>query len=292
MFSFDCNAVTNQIELEFPACPLCRSERREMSYGHFGEHKIMRCRDCRVHYLYPRLTENAMRRFYTNDDYFESSDAGYSDASYADQERALRATFKRLMRNLHKRQLTGGSLLEVGCGYGYLLEEAKEYFSRRVGTDFSPQGVRLSSAKADEVYEGGIEQIPVAARFNCIIATHVIEHIYQPLEFVKQLISRAKPCGAIILAAPDMGGMLRKVMGHRWASFKIPEHVLYFDDATLSALMRQAGLIDVEKLPYLHAFPLALIASKLRLPVPAALSKTNIWVPATTVALYGRVPNE
>ncbi|MBA2605615.1 MAG: class I SAM-dependent methyltransferase [Acidobacteriota bacterium] len=282
----------NQIELEFPACPLCHSERRELSYGQFGEHKIMRCQDCHVHYLYPRLNESAMRRFYTNDNYFEGGDSGYSDTSYADQERALSATFKRLMRNLHKRKLTGGSLLEVGCGYGYLLEEAKEYFSRRVGTDFSPEGVRLASAKADEVYEGGIEQIPATAKFDCVIATHVIEHVYQPLEFVKQLISHTKPSGTVILAAPDMGGMLRKVMGHRWASFKIPEHVLYFDAATLSELMRQAGLIDIEKLPYLHAFPLALIASKLSLPFPAALGKANVWVPATTVALSGKVTYE
>ena len=292
MFLFDYNAMTNQIDLEFPACPLCHSEQRETSYGQFGEHKIMRCRDCRVHYLYPRLTESAMRRFYTNDNYFEGGDSGYSDMSYADQERALSATFKRLMRNLHKRKLTGGSLLEVGCGYGYLLEEAKEYFSPRVGTDFSPQGVRLSSAKADEVYEGGIEQVPAAAKFDCVIATHVIEHVYQPLEFVKQLMSHTKPSGTIVLAAPDMGGMLRKVMGHRWASFKIPEHVVYFDAVTLSGLMRQAGLINIEELPYPHAFPLTLIASKLRLPFPAALGMANIWVPATTVALYGKVQNE
>ncbi len=281
--------MTNHIELEFPPCPLCYSERRETSYGQFGEHKIMRCQDCQAHYLYPRLTESAMRRFYTNDNYFEGGDSGYSDTSYADQEGALSSTFKRLMRNLHKRNLTGGSLLEVGCGYGYLLEEANEYFSHRVGTDFSPQGVRLASAKADEVYEGGIEQIPVAAKFDCVIATHVIEHVYQPLEFVKQLISHTEPSGTVILAAPDMGGMLRKVMGHRWPSFKIPEHVVYFDAVTLSALMRRAGLIDIEELPYPHAFPLALIASKLRLPFPAALGKANIWVPATTVALYGNL---
>lgn len=284
--------MTNQIDLEYPACPLCQSEQRETSYEQSGEHKIVRCQDCRVYYLYPRLTESAILRFYANDNYFEGGDSGYSDTSYADQELALSATFKRLMRNLHRRKITGGLLLEVGCGYGYLLEEAEEYFSKRVGTDFSPEAVRLASAKADEIYEGGIEQVPAAAKFDCVIATHVIEHVYQPLEFVKQLISRTKPNGTVVLAAPDMGGMLKKLMGRRWASFKTPEHVLYYDHATLSALMRRAGLIDIKKLSYPHAFPLALIASKLRLPFPAALGKSNVWVPATTIALYGKVPNE
>jgi hypothetical protein len=86
-----------------------------------------------------------------------------------------------------------------------------------------------------------------------------------------------------------MGGMLRKTMGRRWASFKVPEHVLYFDAATLSSVMRDAGLTGLEVLPYPHAFPFGLIASKLHLPSPAAIRKLNVWVPATTIAVYGKV---
>ncbi|MEJ7701979.1 MAG: hypothetical protein WKF71_20420 [Pyrinomonadaceae bacterium] len=112
----------NQIELEFPACPLCHSERRELSYGQFGEHKIMRCQDCHVHYLYPRLNESAMRRFYTNDNYFEGGDSGYSDTSYADQERALSATFKTLNAKFAQaqvnRRLTTRSRLRVRLSFG------------------------------------------------------------------------------------------------------------------------------------------------------------------------------
>jgi SAM-dependent methyltransferase len=244
-----------------------------------------------MYYLYPRLTESAMRQFYEEDSYFEGGDSGYSDTSYAEQARALRATFKRLMRNIKKRGLSGGSLLEVGSGYGYLLEEAKGYFEYRAATEFSPEGVRQSASKADKVYEGGAEQLPADSKFDCVIATHVIEHVYDPLEFVRKLISHTRPGGTVVLAAPDMGGMLRKATGRRWPSFKVPEHVLYFDSGTLSSLMSQAGLGEIKPLPYPHAFPLALIASKLRLPFPDALANLNIWIPATTVALYGRVPN-
>lgn len=233
-----------------------------------------------------------MHRAYMQDDYFEGGQAGYADTGYALQERALRATFRRLMCNLQKRHLTGGALLDVGCGYGFLLEEAKGFFSPRVGTEYSPQGVRLASARADKVYEGGVEQLPSDLRFDCVVATHVIEHVYEPLEFLKRLAGHTKPHGKIVLAAPDMGGFLRRLMGRRWPSFKIPEHTLYFDATTLFALMRRAGLIDLRLLPYPHAFPLALIATKLRLPFPAALGGANIWVPATTVALCGTVPHD
>ena len=285
-------ATKANVNFEYPACPLCLSHRREVRYSEIGEHKIVRCCQCGVHYLYPRLTEDAMNRAYANDEYFEGGESGYSDTSYALQERALRATFGRLMRNLQKRNLTGGTLLEVGCGYGYLLDEAKEFFTLRVGTEFSIQAVRMASTKADRIYEGGVGQLPGDLKFDCVIATHVIEHVYHPLDFVKSLGHHVKPGGTMLLAAPDIGGFLRKLMGRRWPSFKTPEHVLYFDANTLSVLMKQGGLTNLQSMPYPHAFPLRLIASKLGLPLPARLGGTSVWVPATTVAMHGRVSHE
>lgn len=245
-----------------------------------------------MYYLYPRLTEDAMNRAYSDNSYYGGGDDGYSDTGYSDQEAALKATFRRLMENLKKRGLTGGQLLEIGCGFGYLLEEAGGYFDRRVGTEFSPEGVRRASAAADKVYQGGIEAVPSDERFDCIIATHVIEHVYKPQEFVRQLADHLNPGGAVVLAAPDMGGVLRKAMGRRWPSYKVPEHIHYFDSITLARLMKQGGLTRTEILPYPHAFPIGLIASKFKVPVPAAIGRLNLWVPATTVALVGRVSDE
>jgi hypothetical protein len=66
--------------------------------------------------------------------------------------------------------------------------------------------------------------------------------------------------------------------------------VLYFDFDSLQKLMRGAGLADINRLPYPHAFPFGLIAAKFGLSLPNALARVNLWVPATTVAAYGRVP--
>ncbi len=283
--------MRNQPELEYPACPLCQSNHRKTSYSKFGAHDVVRCGDCAMYYLYPRLTEPAITRFYEQDSYYKGGESGYSDTGYSDQERALKATFKKIVKNLDKRGLTGGALLEIGCGFGYLLEEARRCFEYTVGTEFSAEGVRQSSNKADEVYEGGVESLPPDSKFDCIIALQVIEHVYKPLEFVQKLALHANPGCSIVLGTPDIGGMLKKVMGRRWPSFKIPEHVLYFDATTLSTLMRQAGLGDIKPLPYPHAFPLALIASKFSIPLPAALGNINIWVPETSIALYGKVEN-
>jgi SAM-dependent methyltransferase len=232
-----------------------------------------------------------MQQVYRQLSYYEGGASGYADTSYLAQESALRATFKRLLRHLTKRALTGGDLLEIGCGYGYLLDEARLFFGRRVGTEFSLHGAEIARATGAEVFVGGVEQLPPDATFECVLATHVIEHVYEPLPFMKRLVSHTKPGGHIILATPDIGGVLRKFMGRYWPSFKAPEHVLYFDFRTISLLMRRAGLDDVCKLPYPHAFPFSLIAAKFGLALPPLLGHLKLWVPATTVAAYGRVPH-
>ena len=243
----------------------------------------------RRQYLYPRLTEPAMHQLYREPAYFEGGSSGYADTSYVDQEPSLRVTFKSLLRNLERRGMTGGDLLEVGCGYGYLLDEARPYFRDRVGTEFSEGGAARARATGAEVFVGGIEQLPGDRSFNCAVAIQVIEHIYDPVGFVAELVTRVRPGGSVVLATPDIGGGLRKLMGRRWPSFKVPEHVVYFDFGSLQRLLVGAGLANVSRLPYPHAFPLGLLAAKFGLSLPRPVGRVNVWVPATTVAAYGRV---
>lgn len=83
-----------------------------------------------LHYLYLRLIEIAMQEVYREPSYYEGGESGYADTSYTAQESALRSTFKGLLHNLAGRGLIGGDLLEIGCGYGHLLDEARLFFDR------------------------------------------------------------------------------------------------------------------------------------------------------------------
>ena len=109
-------------ELEYPACPVCGSDRGEFSFRLHDPYRVVRCTACGFYYLYPRVIEGAMQEAYRQPSYYEGGACGYADTSYTAQQSALRATFKRLLHNLADRRLTGGTILEVGCGYGYLLD--------------------------------------------------------------------------------------------------------------------------------------------------------------------------
>ena len=114
-------AVENPDQVEQAGCAMCGSGLRTVAYSlpPFG---VVRCTACGFQYLSPRLPEAAMLELYSSSGYFEGGEMGYD--SYAEQESALRTTYRRLVRQLVRAGFDGGDLLEVGCGYGFLLEEA------------------------------------------------------------------------------------------------------------------------------------------------------------------------
>jgi len=275
-------------DLERPVCPLCGSgERRENVYG-FAPFAVARCRRCGLWYLCPRLAEPIMHRSYVDDGYFEGGEGGYS--SYQAQEPTLRPTFQRFLAELRRRGMTGGRLLEVGCAYGFFLDEAKGFFDHRTGTDYSPAALEKARGRADRLILGGTGEIPAGELFDCIACIHVIEHIYDPAAFLRRLAGHLRPGGWIVLATPDMGSFWRSVMRRRWPFFKIPEHVTFLDRRTLPELLRRSGLAEVQSLPYASVFSLDLIGEKLGIRMPGFLKELRLWLPATTIAAAGRKP--
>lgn len=283
------DTIPQASELEWPNCPLCNHSKAIVLYTWPAQHpyRVVRCTACTFTFLSPRPREKIMLALYAQDRYFEQ-DSGGGYTNYTAQQRALKQTFARLMQQMQARKLTGGRLLEVGCGPGYLLAEARPFFKERHGTDFSPRAANAAAQLADAVFTGGLDDIPSENYYDCIISNHVIEHVYDPGGFVKRLVEKLKPGGCLVLSTPHMGSYWRKLMGRRWPSFKLPEHVLYFEQHGLSSLMTASGLTKPKLLPYLHAFPLSLIMAKLGLSSAGSLSRITAWLPQTTLALWGR----
>lgn len=284
MSSRPTNAPPNCVER--CACPLCGADEVQESAYRSGHFAVVRCVSCGAWYLSPRLSEAEIREHYERNDYFEGEETGYD--SYLQQECSLRATFRKLLRHLTERGLTGGALLDVGCGYGYFLDEAKPYFVLRAGTEMSRTAAEKARAFADEIYDGGLEAIPLGKKFDTVVGLQLIEHVYHPHDFMARLLGHVKPGGTVLLTTPHMGSLWRKVMGRRWPSFKFPEHVVFYDEDALTSLIRKAGLEDIARIPHPHAFPVHEIGKKLGLPVVPGIASWNMWLPSVVLAVLGR----
>ena len=290
--------MTDARSLEEPLCPMCRSPQQTTvaTRTSWAPYRVVRCDECRFHFLSPRPTEATMRGLYTEDSYFEAEgpetvapvQGGYG--TYATQEHALRLTFRRWLTTLARAGHTGGSLLEVGCGNGYLLAEAAPFFDRRDGTELSAAAATEARKYADHVHHGSLDDLSGDTRYDVVLSNQVIEHVYDPEGFVHKQLERLRPGGSLVVATPWMSSPWQRILGSHWPSFKVPEHVLYFDRTHLAHLLRRAGLEEVTALPYLHAFPLALVGAKLRVSVPRRVGGLSIWIPGTTLGMAARRP--
>jgi SAM-dependent methyltransferase len=270
-------------------CPLCENDVPEpRPCLDFPPFRVVRCRACRLWYLSPRLPESVMLEVYTRPEYYLGRSVhGYSNdaGSYFEQEPALRTTFRRFLQALASAGLAGGRRLDVGAGLGYLLDEARGLFAERTGTDYNTEAVQSIKAFGCRGILGGVEHLPSDAKFDLIVAVGVIEHVYRPAAFVGALKNHLAVGGSIVLASPFANSVWFRFLGRRWPSFKIPEHVAYYDPVTLRHLFQRCGLAQTRTFPYPHAFPLGLLVGWFGIRVPHQLARLCVWVPHTMVAV-------
>ena len=227
-----------------------------------------------------------MRSTYEGNGYFsDSATAGYRD--YVSQEKSLRITFRRFLTELKRIGLTSGRLLEVGCGYGYFLDEARDFFPSVSGTELSPDAAyHARKSSVANVHTGDIDSIPPEwNNFDIIVAINVVEHIYAPVEFLIAAKQKLKDGGKVVVATPDFGSFWVKILGSRWPSFKIPEHVTFYTKKTLGLLLEKAGFSNIREVPFHHFFPLGLIAGKFGLSIRGDAGLLPVWLPKTMIAL-------
>jgi len=145
-----------------------------------------------------------------------------------------------------------GTWLDIGCGPGFLLSQARDRGWQCTGLDSSPfaPGFARERFGLDDVHTGLIEDVDFAGKtFDVISMQHVIEHLYEPVPTMQEILKLLKPGGILYLETPDIcsGRSLRE--GSGWLHIKIPEHVLYFSQQTLEMLMHKlhCKVLKVEK---------------------------------------------
>lgn len=284
-----CTAPQPDIDsVESTACPLCGSDQATDSPYASPPFHVVRCSHCQLWYLNPRPAADTAMANYESDQYFSGAHAGYEN--YSSQEQSLRAGFRDILARLKRHGLTGGRLLEVGSGYGYFLVEARKYYDECVGVELSPLAADAARTLSGATILNSIEAIDPDEEFDLVFASHVIEHIYDPVPFTEKLVAHLRPGGTIVYSTPDMNSFWRKLMGRHWPSFKIPEHVAFFDSNTLARLFTTANAVSHRRIGILDRFPASEILAKLGLPAPRVSARINVPLPATSVCMLARAP--
>jgi SAM-dependent methyltransferase len=153
-----------------------------------------------------------------------------------------RRNARRVLRHVEPAWATGARLLDVGCGYGFLLDEA-----RRAG--WTVAGVDVSAHAREEARARfGIEVVPEldhlpddADGFAAVTAVQVLHHAVDPDVQLNEIAARMRPGGLLALETLDRGAAIARVLGSRWSLPAAPWTVWLFDRPSLTRMLGRRG---------------------------------------------------
>lgn len=180
------------------------------------------------------------------------------DDHYLDEEQGRRATARRLLDAIG-RHVPSGRLLDVGCGHGLLLDEARQ-------RGYEVEGLELSEhAAAHARHELKLPVRPhtvadlVAAsdppRYAAIVLADVLEHLDDPLAAIDQCARLIEPGGVLCLVTPDPASRTARLAGPSWWGF-LPAHTFLLPRWTLRDLLERRGLDVASDIPLVRSFSL------------------------------------
>lgn len=136
---------------------------------------------------------------------------------------------------------TKGKALEIGSSRGYFLDELQNRGWDVVGIE--PSESRINSSELNKKYNilnSRLEEANLDKNsFDAIFCFHVIEHVVDPVNFVKMIYSILKPGGIAVIETPTYDSLSYKVLKHRERSIRCSGHLFFFTKKTLRNIVEK-----------------------------------------------------
>jgi len=161
---------------------------------------------------------------------------------------------------INSRSRTGGKkILDIGCGYGFLLKEMKARGWDVQGLEVSQTGREYAQRNWNiPVYSNPLEYLKLPANtFDVVTLLYVIEHVFNPLSLLNEINRVLKQKGFVLLRWPHTTPMV-KILGplsKKLDLYHTPYHLYDFSPKTIERLLFLAGFNSVETIISGHSMP-------------------------------------
>lgn len=157
-----------------------------------------------------------------------------------------------------------GKLLDVGCGGGHTIKFMQDLGWRVEGVDFDPEAVENARAKGLQVRCGSLDaQNYPDNYFDVVTLSHLIEHVYEPLELLRECYRILKPGGRLVMVTPNSKSLGHKLFLSNWLGLDPPRHLHIFSVDSSRLLAEKAGFEKLRILTNIREANKSFIASKL-----------------------------
>lgn len=226
------------------------------------EFTICRCGTCGYMFTWPQPEPQNLQHYYDSPDYI----------SHANNTSDLLSKIYHFVRNhtlrskvkLIKRYSKGNRLLDIGCATG-------EFLNRCRLQGFDVRGIEPNeNARLAGQKKYNLPIDPVSAikdledsSFDSITMWHVLEHVENLHERMREVFRLLKPQGTLILALPNPESDDARYYGKFWAAWDTPRHLSHFNQKSVNHLAEMHGMKIIQIHPMLYdSYYISLLSEK------------------------------
>ena len=230
------------------ACPACGADSASPAFQKY-ELSYSVCSECQTMYVSPRPTPALLDDYYSKSENYSYWNKYIFPASEdTRREKIFRPRARRIIEICQRHRLNMGTVLEVGAGFGTFCEEIKrlEAFQEVIAVEPTPDLAQSCRNRGLEVIESPIEHVKLDGRtIDLIVSFEVIEHLFNPSQFMEKCWSLLPVGGLLVLTCPNVKGFDILTLGEL-SSAVDSEHLNYFHPSSLSMLLESKGFEVLE----------------------------------------------
>lgn len=226
------------------ACPACTQLQARPAFIKSG-YPFRRCTACGFLFASPYPTAAQLAAYYN-----DTSRAPTEDRFNKAASRRRRA-FIRALKFLPY-VFPGRSVLDLGCGGGFMVEAFARLGARASGLDISAGAIAYAKKHFPRgtYYCETLEAFRARGlRFDFVFSSEVLEHVPGPDELLTSFAAVTKPGGYLYVASPDAGHPLVPADIAEWDQVAPPEHIQLFNRENARILFARYGLTLVKAYP-------------------------------------------
>jgi 2-polyprenyl-3-methyl-5-hydroxy-6-metoxy-1,4-benzoquinol methylase/ribosomal protein S27E len=229
-------------------CPACMAHERKGMYSKNG-FQYVACLACETVYISPRPPKPILEGYYeTSENYQYWSTHIFPASEDMRREHIIRPRADKVIEICGKYSEQPGILLEVGAGFGTFCEEISQrhYFEKIIAVEPTPPLAQRCKERGLNVINLPIEAVNFQdLQVDVVVSFEVIEHLFEPIEFIRSAAQLLKPGGILILTCPNVLGFDVQVLGTASTTVDF-EHLNYFHPKSLAHLVGRAGFETLE----------------------------------------------
>jgi 2-polyprenyl-3-methyl-5-hydroxy-6-metoxy-1,4-benzoquinol methylase len=169
------------------------------------------------------------------------------------REKICRPNMERIVQECTSRGMVKPTIVEIGPGFGTFsaLTKFSGFFGSVSVVERTPSMAKACRDKGLQVIESSLETLSddYLAYADVVVCFEVIEHVFEPLEFLAGINRMLKPGGVLMFTCPNGAGFDTAML--KTASPAVDtEHVNLFNPQSIQHLLKRSGFaVDCVETP-------------------------------------------